>query len=73
MVTSIGRINTLFSLSHKEKKEIHDTVQPRCIRNLTGFRRRAKISPSRRSIPPISSHQACRLPAVTYARSNLVS
>ena len=36
---SIGNINTLFSLFHQEKKEIHSAVQPRSIRNLTDFRR----------------------------------
>jgi len=40
--TSIGRINTLFSLFHQEKKDINDAVQPWGIRNLTDFRRHAQ-------------------------------
>ena len=39
---SIGRINTLFSLFHQDKKEIHDAVQSWGIRNLTDFRQHAQ-------------------------------
>ena len=47
--TSIGRINTLFSLFHQEKKEIHDAVQPWGMRNLTDFRQHAQYC----SFPPV--------------------
>jgi len=50
MNRSIGRINTLFSLFHQEKKEIHDAVQPWGIRNLTDFRRHSKYC----SFPPVN-------------------
>jgi hypothetical protein len=50
-IGSIGRINTLFSLFHQEKKEIHDAVQPWGIRNLTDFRRHAQNC----SFPPVNS------------------
>jgi hypothetical protein len=49
-VKSIGRINTLFSLFHQEKEDIHDAVQPWGIRNLTDFRRHAQNC----SFPPVN-------------------
>jgi len=47
-VRGIGRINTLFSLFHQEKKGIQDAVQPWSMRNLTDFRRHAQYC----SLPP---------------------
>jgi hypothetical protein len=47
---SIGNINTLFSLSHQEKKDINDAVQFWGIRNLTDFRRHAQYC----SFPPVN-------------------
>jgi hypothetical protein len=39
IVLKVGRINTLYSLFHKEKKEINDALQPWGIRNPTESRR----------------------------------
>jgi hypothetical protein len=67
---SIGSINIQFSLFHQVKNEIRDAIQ---LRNLTDLRREVHITPSRRSIQPKFSHQACRPPAAIFARSNLLS
>jgi len=59
MNRSIGRINTLFSLFHQEKKEIHDAVQPWGIRNLTDFRRHAQYRLKRLLLVLLPAGQSC--------------
>jgi hypothetical protein len=54
---SIGRINTLFSLFHQEKKDINDAVQLWGIRNLTNSRQHSQycsfqpVNPARFQLP----------------------
>jgi hypothetical protein len=53
-----GRINTLFSLFHQEKKDINDADQLWGIRNLTDFRRQTQCClSSHLSFLPSFSHQ----------------
>jgi hypothetical protein len=66
-VLSVGRINTLFSLFHQEKKGTNDDAQSWNTRNLTDFRRHTQYFSFQPVIPATISYQACRLPAAALA------
>ena len=69
----IGTLTPYFHDSNNQRKRFAKLFGPKCIRNLTDFRRPVQYC----SFPPVNpakiSHQACRLPATTFARSKLMS
>ena len=64
---STGRINTLFSLFHQEKKDIKAAVQLWVIRNLTDFDRHAQYRLKRLLSPKGAYFWWCSFPPVNPA------